>query len=138
MSKIVSGICVSVIKYLTKGFDHIIIGSIGQFACDELGEFVSNGVKKLIYNSETTKPAINYLDIVYEEIEFNNYKHLPSLESQMLKSLIEDKNKNKLIKFIIKKSSIERHNIKLSYNSYYQTNLISKLEDELSGDFEDL
>ena len=56
----------------------------------------------------------------------------------MLKSLIEDKNKSKLIKFIIKKSSIERHNIKLAYNSYYQTNLISKLEDELSGDFEDL
>ena len=56
----------------------------------------------------------------------------------MLKRLIEDKNKNKLIKFIIKKSSIERHKIKLAYNSYYQTNLISKLEDELSGDFEDL
>ena len=79
MSKIVSVICVSVIKYLTKCFDNFIIGSIGQFAYDELGEFVSNGVKKLIYNSETTKPAINYLDIVYEEIELNNYNHLPSL-----------------------------------------------------------
>ena len=44
MSKIVSVICVSVIKYLTKGFDHFIIDSIGQLAYDELGEFVSNGV----------------------------------------------------------------------------------------------
>ncbi len=138
LSKVVSVICVSVIKYFTKGFDHFIIDSIGEFACDELGEFVANGVKNLIYNSETTKPAINYRAIVYEEIELNNYKPLPNLESQMLKSLIEDKNKNKLIKYIIKKSSVERHNIKLAYNSYYQTNLISKLEDELSGDFEDL
>ena len=31
LSKIVSVICVSVIKYLTKGFDHFIIDSIGQF-----------------------------------------------------------------------------------------------------------
>ena len=138
LSKIVSVICVSAIKYLTKGFDHFIIDSLGQFACDELGEFVSNGIKKLIYNSETTKPAINYQEIVYEEIELNNYKQLPILECEMLKRLIEDKNKNKLIKFIINKSSIERHNIKLSYNSYYHTNLISKLEDELSGDFEDI
>lgn len=103
LSKVVSVICVSVIKYFTKGFDHFIIDSIGEFACDELGEFVSNGVKNLIYNSETTKPAINYRAIVYEEIELNNYKPLPNLESQMLKSLIEDKNKNKLIKYIIKK-----------------------------------
>jgi hypothetical protein len=56
----------------------------------------------------------------------------------MLKHLLEDKNKKELIKFIINKTSIERHNLKLAYNSYYQTNLIGKLEDELSGDFEDL
>jgi hypothetical protein len=69
-SKLVSVVCVSTIKFLTKSFNYILIDSFENFDCNDLGVFASNDIKKLIINSETTKPAINYQKLVYEEFEF--------------------------------------------------------------------
>lgn len=56
------------VSYLCEDYNGIIIKSIGEFACDELGEFVGEGTRKLFFNSDS-KPAENYKEISYAEIE---------------------------------------------------------------------
>ena len=75
IGKSVSYACVSLIKFYVEEFYGIIRG-ISQFACDELGEFVGDGITKLIFNSYS-KPDENYKEILYEESVANNYKIYP-------------------------------------------------------------
>ena len=53
---VVSKVCVAVIKYLMQDYSNIFVNSIGQFACDELGELVGSEVITLIFNSDS-KPS---------------------------------------------------------------------------------
>ena len=137
VEKVVSTICVALVKYLCQDYSNIIVKSIGEFACDELGELAGEGVTKLIFNSDS-KPAENYREITYEEIEKNNFTQLPSSEAEYLRKTVTGTSKdlNKLIKLITNKTSEERQRMKKSYNSFYG-DLIKDLKNELSGDFED-
>jgi hypothetical protein len=47
-------------------YSNNFVNSIGQFACDELGELVGSEVITLIFNSDS-KPPENYMEIVKEE-----------------------------------------------------------------------
>ena len=137
VGKLVSTVCVALIKYLFEDYNNIIIKSVGQFACDELGEFAGKGIRKLVFNSDS-KPAENYKELVYEEAKNYNFAPLPSDEAETLRNSIKGKNKNvtNLIKFIISRTNEERQNIKKSYNSFYG-DLIEDLKDEFNGDFEE-
>ena len=137
VGKIVSTVCVALVSYLCEDYSGIIVKSIGEFACDELGEFVGEGTRKLIFNSDS-KPAENYKEISYAEIEKKNFTQLPSSEAEDLRKVLEGKNKNsyKLIKLITSKNSEKRQILKRSYNRFYG-DLIKDIKDELSGDFED-
>lgn len=137
VGKLVSTVCVALIKFLFEDYNSIIIKSVGQFACDEIGEFAGEGIRKLIFNSDS-KPAENCKELVYEEVKNYNYSQLPSEEAETLRNSIKGKNKNdtNLIKFIISRTNEERQKIKKSYNTFYG-DLIEDLKDELSGDFED-
>ena len=76
IEKTVSYACVSLIKFLFQDFYNVIIKGITEFACDELGEFVSEETTKLIFNSNS-KPEEKYKEIIYEESIENNYRTYP-------------------------------------------------------------
>ena len=75
IEKSVSFAYISLIKFYFEEFYDIIRG-ISQFACDEFGEFVGEGITQLIFNSYS-KPEENYKEILYEESVANNYKIYP-------------------------------------------------------------
>ena len=138
IGKLVSIGCVALIKYLCKDYNNIIIKSVGQFACDEIGEFIGEGVTKLIFNSDS-KPAENYQEIAYEEAQKYNFSQLVSTEAEMLRNSIKGKNKNlnTLIKLITSWTNEERRRIKKSYDTFYGSDLIEDFKEELMGNFED-
>lgn len=138
VGKLVSIGCVALIKYLCKDYNNVIIKAVGQFACDEIGEFVGEGVKKLIFNSDS-KPAENYQEIAYEEAQKYNFSQLVSTEVEMIRNSIKGKSKdeNTLIKLITSWTNEERRRIKKSYDTFYGSDLIEDFKKELKGDFED-
>ena len=135
---VVSKVCVAVIKFLMQDYSNIIVNSIGDFACDELGELVGSEVITLIFNSDS-KPPENYMEIVKEELRYHNFSQLKSSEAEILRNAIkgDTKNEQELIKFIINRTNSERLKIKRTYRLIYGSDLIEDLKDELKGDFED-
>ena len=90
VSKVVSTICVTVIKYICEDYSNIVVKAVGEFACDEIGEFVGAGTRKLIFNSES-KPPENYEQIVSEELRVNNFLPLSSSDVEILRNYIKEK-----------------------------------------------
>lgn len=135
---VVSKICVTLLQYLFQDYSNIIVDSVGQFACDELAEFVGSEVMTIIFNSES-KPPENYKELLNEELKNYNFSQLMSSEAEMLRRTImgDTKNEQELIKFIINRTNSERLRIKSSYRLIYGSDLIEDLKDELKGDFED-
>ena len=123
LEKTVSYACVALIEYLFEEAYNDIIKGISQFACDELGEFVGEGVTKIIFNSES-KSENDYQEIIYEESQEKNYKvyprnifSIPYINSKLEKILnqnhieIKDEEYDKYSSFIIpSEESLTKHN----------------------------